>query len=260
MTPARRARAFDGAALHGRLATLLGPGAAVGVADPARHPAALPEREARAVEGAAEIRRREFAAGRTAARRALAVLGHPDAVVPQGTDRAPLWPDGVVGSIAHCREVAVAVAAPVMRFAGVGIDVEPDQPLPADLWGGLFTETERAFLDRAPAPEAAAIRFFCAKEAAYKAHYPQARKVLEPIDVALRSAGDGRFEARFPDGASIAVRVGSVGGFVLAAATVPADGRKRSVSGEEKANSWQFRGKGDRTVAGVNDVARRPGA
>jgi 4'-phosphopantetheinyl transferase EntD len=165
-----------------------------------------------------------------------------------------------VGSIAHCRDVAVAAAAPVARLAGLGVDVEPDDPLTSDLWDGLFTETERAFLDRAPAPEAAALRLFCAKEAAYKAHYPRARQLLEPRDVALRATGDDRFEASFPDGASIAVRVGSVAGFVLAAATVPADARKRSVSGEEKANSWQFRGKGDRNETGVKDVARRPGA
>ena len=46
-------------------------------------------------------RRREFFAGRLAAHRAMEALGHLPEPVPMGQDRAPVWPQGLVGSISH---------------------------------------------------------------------------------------------------------------------------------------------------------------
>lgn len=228
------------------LVTLFEDGVAVGVADPAVFHPPLPDAEARAVAQAVEVRRREFTAGRAAARTALAALGHAAATVPQGADRAPIWPPGVAGSIAHCREVALAAVTPATRRAALGVDVEPDRPLPGELWAPLFSSAERARLDAAPSPEGAALRLFCAKEAAYKAHYAGARRLLEPRDICVRPTRDGHFVATFPCGEMIAVRIGVAAGFVLAAATVRRARRKRFVSGRDKAISWQLWGKGDR--------------
>src|SRR5688500_10573337 len=60
----------------------------------------FPEEE-KAVAGALERRRREFALGRMHARRALGSLGYPDVCIGVRHDRAPLWPAGIVGSITH---------------------------------------------------------------------------------------------------------------------------------------------------------------
>src|ERR1700761_3617241 len=60
---------------------------------------------------AVEKRRREFAAGRGCARRALAALGLPPAPLLPGEGGAPRWPDGVVGSITHCAGYAAAAVA-----------------------------------------------------------------------------------------------------------------------------------------------------
>src|SRR5215469_16812348 len=75
---------------------------------------ALPLRPAEAaiVARAVEKRRAEFATGRACAHAALDAWGAPDAPLLPGPDRAPLWPDGFVGSISHARGACAAVAAP----------------------------------------------------------------------------------------------------------------------------------------------------
>ena len=85
--------------------------------------------ERQAVIGAVPRRLAEFAAGRQAARTALAALGHPAVALPMGPDRAAIWPDGIAGSIAHAAGLAVAVARP---GAPLGVDVEDDSPLPQE--------------------------------------------------------------------------------------------------------------------------------
>jgi 4'-phosphopantetheinyl transferase EntD len=52
--------------------------------------------------GSVEKRWREFAAGRSCARKALAASGHAPVAVLQGAGREPVWPQGIVGSITHC--------------------------------------------------------------------------------------------------------------------------------------------------------------
>src|SRR6185436_3932671 len=71
-------------------------------------------------------RRVDFAAGRFCARAAMRACA-PDVAedaVAIGADRAPVWPTGVVGSIAHTAGHAIAAAAKVEVARSVGIDVE----------------------------------------------------------------------------------------------------------------------------------------
>ncbi|MGW7821409.1 4'-phosphopantetheinyl transferase family protein [Streptomyces puniciscabiei] len=56
-------------------------------------------------------RRREFATARVCARRALQALGLPPAPIPPGSNGAPQWPAGVVGSITHRRRYCAAAVA-----------------------------------------------------------------------------------------------------------------------------------------------------
>lgn len=78
-------------------------------------------------------RRAEFAAGRTCARNALANMGIPPRPILRATDGAPVWPDGVVGSITHCSDYCAAAVAYSHRSRWIGIDAEPNEPLPEDL-------------------------------------------------------------------------------------------------------------------------------
>lgn len=133
--------------------------------------------EATAMSRARPTRRAEFAGGRRAARLALAKLGIDPMPIPMGQDRAPVWPGGIVGSISHAQGLCLAVVARTQDFDSLGIDVESDAPLAVDLIPEICLVSELAPLPCAARP-AFATRLFSAKEAAYKAHYPQASYIF----------------------------------------------------------------------------------
>lgn len=167
-----------------------------------RDPAAVfgrlfPEEEA-SIACAVEKRRREFAAGRLLAREALGRLGVAPGALPVGEGRAPRWPQGVVGSIAHTRGLcAVAVAHAGAAVAGLGVDVEPDVPLKDALLQRIALPAERDRLARAGDPARLGKLLFCAKEALYKAQYPATRTFLGFHDVELElDPATGRFSVR----------------------------------------------------------------
>lgn len=130
------------------------------------------EAEAVAVARAVPHRVAEFAAGRAAARIALASVGLPALAIPMGTDRAPLWPASATGSITHGRDHAFAVAAPLSRIAGLGLDAEPDLPLPHDVLDEICDSDECSWIAGQNQPLRWARLIFAAKEAAYKCQYP----------------------------------------------------------------------------------------
>lgn len=66
----------------------------------------------------------EFVAGRACAREAVRRLTAEATAPGLGPDRAPVWPEGITGSISHCGGSAIAVAGAVSRYLGLGIDLE----------------------------------------------------------------------------------------------------------------------------------------
>src|SRR6266545_1189255 len=78
----------------------------------------------RELENAVSRRQAEFLAGRYAAELALANLGITG-VVERASNGAPLWPQGVVGSITHGGGLVAAVVGSASHYAGIGIDAEP---------------------------------------------------------------------------------------------------------------------------------------
>jgi 4'-phosphopantetheinyl transferase EntD len=77
-----------------------------------------------AQEQKSEKRRESFLRGRAAARIVLCSLGGTEWLLPSGSDGAPQWPPGVVGSLTHCQEVAVAAAARSSDYRSIGLDLE----------------------------------------------------------------------------------------------------------------------------------------
>ncbi len=145
-------------------------------------------------------RRREFAAGRAAARQALEQIGQRPSAIPMGTDRAPCWPAGIVGSISHTKRHAfAAVMKQRSGRSAIGIDVEEIAPLPQGVSDVVLlgSEIHRTKSWPAQAAELAGVLHFCAKEAAYKAIYPISRHVMgfEALELTFDHAA-GRFEAR----------------------------------------------------------------
>ena len=94
------------------------------------------------------------------------LLSRPKYVLPKGRSGAPIWPRGIVGSLAHDSDVAVAAVAPRREFAGIGIDIEPAQALPPELVKTIATRRERLSLD---ASVYGGRLLFVAKEAVFKA-------------------------------------------------------------------------------------------
>lgn len=122
--------------------------------------------EAAAMTRAVPSRQMEFAGGRVAARRALGC----DVALPVTQDRTPLWPEGRTGSISHCEDICLAVAGDTAKIAAVGIDIEPNRPLPTDLADEILSDED---LD----DPALATHVFSAKEAVFKAHFMCARRM-----------------------------------------------------------------------------------
>ena len=148
--------------------------------------------EEMAVAMAVPSRRAEFAAGRTAARMALAAFGLGSATIPAGPDRAPRWPAGMQGSISHGAGFAVAA---VHDGAPLGVDVEAEATVAADLWPYICTDEELDALPQTGRGQAVA-RVFSAKEAVFKAQYPLTR-VLIGFDALSVRLTEGGFAARF---------------------------------------------------------------
>ena len=82
----------------------------------------LPDEEV-FMASAAISRRAEFAAGRFCGHQAVARLGLPDQPIIVGVKGEPIWPKGIVGSITHDRDIAVAVVAPAKAVSAIGIDL-----------------------------------------------------------------------------------------------------------------------------------------
>jgi 4'-phosphopantetheinyl transferase EntD len=138
-------------------------------------------------------RRREFLAGRTAARRALAALGAPPGPILAREDRAPVWPAGWVGSITHTRTHAAAAAAHARDFAALGIDFETVDRFDLPLARHILTLDEQVAMQALPleARQARLAAVFCAKEAFYKAQHPLTGRWLGFQHVETPLAGDG---------------------------------------------------------------------
>lgn len=158
------------------------------------------EEERAVVAEAIPERQREFAAVRGSARQALARLGLPPAPLLPGRRGAVRWPAGVVGSMTHCAGFHAAALARREDLAGLGIDAEPDLPLPRGVLGTVARPAERRQVAALAAarPEVAWDRLlFSAKEAVYKVWFPLCGRELDfPAAEVVFDPAAGTFRAR----------------------------------------------------------------
>jgi 4'-phosphopantetheinyl transferase EntD len=141
----------------------------------------FPEEEGQVLR-VVESRRREFTTGRHCARAALTRLGYAPVPVLGGARGAPRWPAGVVGSITHCAGYRAAAVARVADLATMGIDAEPNEPLPAGVLHAVTVQQERDSLGELATadPGIAWDRLlFSAKESVYKAWFPLTGEFLD---------------------------------------------------------------------------------
>ncbi|MFL6046301.1 MAG: 4'-phosphopantetheinyl transferase [Propionibacteriaceae bacterium] len=158
----------------------------------------FPEEE-KIIAHAVEVRRREYAAVRSCARACLGRLGYPRGPILPGVGGAPTWPAGVQGSMTHCTGYTAAAVAPLSRIWAIGIDAEPDAPLPDGVLDLVATPAERDRLAAAP-PNFDGSNLdrllFSAKEAVYKAWFPLVGEWLDHQEVEIVfDPQDGGFTA-----------------------------------------------------------------
>jgi 4'-phosphopantetheinyl transferase EntD len=145
----------------------------------------LPE-EATLLGTVSESRRREFTTARSCARRALAELGLPPTPILPGPSREPLWPGGIVGSITHCDGYCAVAVARATAFVAVGIDAEPNEHLPDEVFERVTLEQERAWLrPRSRSAMHWDRMLFSAKESVFKAWFSGTGEWLDFTDVCL---------------------------------------------------------------------------
>ncbi|KPC79008.1 MULTISPECIES: 4'-phosphopantetheinyl transferase family protein [unclassified Streptomyces] len=207
----------------------------------------LPEEEV-LVRDSVDSRRREFTTGRHCARMALARLKFPsDRPILSGERGEPLWPDQVRGSITHCRGYRAAVVARVAEIASVGIDAEPDQPLPDGVLEAVALPREVArtkeLLRSFPGVHWDRM-LFSAKESVYKTWFPLTRRPLGFEDALIEiDPGAGTFSARILSQGVRGIRNAPEGftgrwiagnGLVVTAITVPAAERSLDLNPDRK--------------------------
>lgn len=139
------------------------------------------------IQRAVEKRRREFRAGRHAAKRALSALEIHRFLLLPGKGREPLWPEGVVGALTHTGNYCAVAVASQKHCAGIGIDAEQCSPLKDELKPMICTPHE---LEWVAAQEAQGLHWvskllFSAKESIHKIYYPLNTYTLDFLDAEL---------------------------------------------------------------------------
>ncbi len=135
-------------------------------------------------------RRREFASGRALLRD---LIGR-DVPIPAGSNRAPILPADVCGSLAHDEWLAVAAVGSRKLVRSIGIDIEPVHPLDDEI-ARVILHQQEAGLDAHLA--------FTLKEAAYKAWSGLGGRMLEPHEVRVSTAGTGFRAEVVPEGTAL---------------------------------------------------------
>lgn len=197
----------------------------------------LPSLEAALIRRCVPARRREFAAGRQAARAALTIIGVQATEIGRAERGQPLWPRGITGSISHVGASAahggVAVAVVARRspsLMSIGVDVEAVGAVDRELWPLLFTDSELAALRRHHEPELSAALAFSTKEAVFKAVYPVTAREIEFhwAEVCSAATGDTYVvldgpHCGFVQNVSVPVRRTPCGSLAVSVALVGAD-------------------------------------
>ena len=173
----------------------------------------MPE-EARSITSPLLRARRASGAARALGRELLERLGHAPCAIPRGGSGAPQWPTGFVGSFAHDGDIAVAAVALRHAFDTVGVDIEPAEPLPAELRELVVTPSERPHLGDDPVHGRL---LFAAKEAVYKAVAAREGLLLDYQDIDVDLAAK---QARLRDGRSLDLRC-AVSSYVVVLALKP---------------------------------------
>ncbi|KAA1184947.1 4'-phosphopantetheinyl transferase family protein [Photorhabdus heterorhabditis] len=124
-------------------------------------------------------RRAEYLAARYCARQLLAQLGQPEFNLISGNDRAPIWPQGICGSVSHSAQHAIVLAAPQTNNRLIGVDIETivNHQNMDEMIKMVLNDRETPFLNHCHlSPEQMFTLAFSVKESLFKALYPHVKR------------------------------------------------------------------------------------
>lgn len=123
------------------------------------------------VKNAVDKRKKEFAAGRICARRALNHLGFENCLLLKQDDGSIMWPPGITGTVSHSDIWCGAAVARCDDVKGIGLDIETVERIKLNIARMILTAREKMWLNNMPADDAQKwlAVIFSAKEALFKA-------------------------------------------------------------------------------------------
>lgn len=148
------------------------------------------------VAQAVDKRKREFRAGRNAARALFQRndIQHP--ALLKGVQREPAWPAGWVGSISHTQGLCMVAIASARHYASIGLDAEQATPLNPEITELICSKDETAQLrdlrQRIGAGFALEKLIFSAKESIHKTYFPLNQHTLDFLDAHIELDWDSR--------------------------------------------------------------------
>ncbi len=151
------------------------------------------------VKEARRARRVEFSTGRYVSRYLLTGMGFKEHPILRDESGCPLWPSGVIGSIAHKNTICLVILSHSDRYLSLGADIEAVEHLDQSIWSVFTTEAELASLIHQGVSEAEAINVvFSVKEALYKCAYPlfgESTSTFVEEKISYKYMGSGRIDA-----------------------------------------------------------------
>jgi phosphopantetheine--protein transferase-like protein len=139
-------------------------------------------------------RKQEFLKARGCARNALLKLGVEKKPILIGSNREPLWPTDITGSISHCDGFCVAIVAKKRHINSIGIDIETNSVLPKKLIPKLFTKKEIIDIKYINTNDKICFykTLFSAKESFYKFIFPFLQKKIDFKDIEIKLDNENR--------------------------------------------------------------------
>jgi len=131
--------------------------------------------------------------------------------VGRGPAGEPVWPEGIVGAIAHAGDVAIGLVGRTTDYAGLGVDVEELARGPSPRAARLVCRPAEMEWTEVESGTRRLTMLFSAKEAVFKALFPLERVWLGFGDAELTWVpGRCGFDARLLKRAAAGYPIGSV--------------------------------------------------
>ena len=127
-------------------------------------------------------RKAEFLAGRLAAKLAMLHLDKKIVTIAIGKNREPIFPLGVRGSITHTDRNVASVITKSDKLKGLGIDLERivSEDMADEISDMVLTPREKKFVYSTGSNSSKSLTsIFSAKEAFFKAAFPQVKRYFE---------------------------------------------------------------------------------